>query len=459
MNEQIEVLEILNSGDSDAVIDLLQKLQYSDITEETAKNVCKLLESENKGVVNSASSLLINNPHQAIPELVVKYVSSRKIVLRNLAGEILLRIGSLAIPSMVSFIDICKVHDDQKFVIDLMGLIGDKDAVEPITKLFKTSENDNVVLACIEALGNLESSEILDELLSIYDNNELYKPTLMEAIGKIGSKKGLDFIIEKYQTEDDLVKFSILESLGQIGDEETFFFLLSELNEISGALVWPLLSSIYNLKEKFGFDIPFDERMKNSILQTIYDADMKYKKIAAYLVNSFDDPDIIFACLNIYGSEDELDETIKHKFVENSKLIFSKIYEILNRMPANLKALLALLQELTDINPEVNHLLSGLEFHNLSDSISRCLEHHDEEIRQIAVGLLFKIDPQMALMFVDVMLNDDNMWNRLRLTDYLDIDLPDSIDALVKLTNDEDEMVRQSATDILKRRKVETINK
>jgi hypothetical protein len=214
-----------------------------------------------------------------------------------------------------------------------------------------------------------------------------------------------------------------------------------------------MLSSIYTLKEKFGFDIPFDERMKNSILETLVDAEFKYKKVAAYLVMIFNDPETIIASLQVYGSDYELDETLKPKFFEHAKLILTKAHEVINNEPHNLLALLNLLKELVEYNPNIREEFSPLELRNLTDSISTCLQHPDEEIRQVSIDLVFLIDIKMGLLFIDVMIEDDNMWNRLRLPDILEtIDLPESTEALKRLSDDPEEMVSQRAKEILSNR-------
>jgi HEAT repeat protein len=452
MENSSKIIEILNSSDASAKIELLQEIQNEQLDEKTYLQISRLLSDEDKGVVDAVSIFLYNNGNQTIPNILVPMVSSSNIALRNLVGEILLRIGSGTIDTMLQYLSKGD-NDDIKFIIDLLGLIGDTKANHAILDVFHKSDNDNVTLACIEALGSLGCNEALNHLFVVYEQNELFRPTVIEALGKIGSKDGLEFIINKYKGEDELTKFSIVESLGLIGDEETFFFLLSELSVTSGALIWPMLSSIYTLKEKFGFDIPFDERMKNSILETLVDAEFKYKKVAAYLVMIFNDPETIIASLQVYGSDYELDETLKPKFFEHAKLILTKAHEVINNEPHNLLALLNLLKELVEYNPNIREEFSPLELRNLTDSISTCLQHPDEEIRQVSIDLVFLIDIKMGLLFIDVMIEDDNMWNRLRLPDILEtIDLPESTEALKRLSDDPEEMVSQRAKEILSNR-------
>jgi hypothetical protein len=60
--------------------------------------------------------------------------------------------------------------------------------------------------------------------------------------------------------------------------------------------------------------------------------------------------------------------------------------------------------------------------------------------------ILFNIDAQSAMMFIDTMLNDENIWNRLRLLEILEGLEGDEYDsAYQKLALDPDEMVQERA--------------
>ena len=148
--------------------------------------------------------------------------------------------------------------------------------------------------------------------------------TIIEAMGKMSSKEILDFVLSKYHIEDNLTKFSIIESLGSLGDESTFYFLLGELVRIKGPLVWVIISSLQNLKEKMGLELPFDESIKNSIQYTLLEAEPKYKRAAANLITIYDDKDILEALLKIYGEDPEIDENIITAFYPLPDLYLGK---------------------------------------------------------------------------------------------------------------------------------------
>lgn len=451
----VEMIKTLESGSLEDKITLIQQLVFEQVPDAIVKKIAEFIDQEDKGLRNAASIFLASNLNTSIASYVIKYVSSLDISIRNLAGEILIRNGSRALPTLINFLKSSNDNDDIKFVVDVLGLIGDSSAGDNIILKLKSSDNENVQLACIEALGNLHFENALDIIIQFYELHELFRPTIMEALGNIGTKRSLDFILSKFSSAEILEKYSMIESLGKIGDEETFFFLLAELNEANGPGVWPVLEAIYNLKQRFDFDIPFDERMKKSILNTIFDADIKYRKIAAYLVTIFDDPEIVLACLTIYGTDDEIDEIIKPKFELNTTLILSKINLLLEKLPPNLGQLLSLIDELVKSNADFKDQLSGVDVQKLVQSISNLISHSNENIRTTSVDLLFTICPETALLFLDEMMNDENIWNRLKLMDYLEyLDHPSVIEALIRLSADPEEMINERAKDLLIQRHI-----
>ena len=347
-------------------------------------------------------------------------------------------------------------NDDKKFIIDILGIIKCGKSEEKIIDVLHTVDDDNIILSCIEALGNIRSEKSINDLMNFYSKNELYRAVVIEALGKIGSKVALGFILSNYEDSDELIKYSVIESLGLIGDEETFFFLLSELNEIKGPLIWPIIKAIYTLKEKFGFDIPFDERMRNAILQIIFEAENEYKKIAAMMLSVFNDKEIISVYLKIIGEDIQTDEIILSKIMEIPKIFFELIGSILKEYPGNLIPLLNALREVVQVHEhKLSTFLTPLLLRDITDSLCQLINDYDEEVRILSFELLFKLDPETALLFADDLCEDQNYWNRFRLIEIIeDSDLPRVHEILNILMNDQEEMIRNRAQTVLQNDKL-----
>lgn len=440
----------LNSEDPIERRDIAEQYISSEIPDVFVDLLAEKLADEDKGVRDAVSSALIFSDNENIPYSVVPYISSPDISIRNLAGEILLKKGKASLNAMLGNLSLCNA-DDKKFLIDIMGLIGDGKPVEKILAELSNAEDENLILSCIEALGNLSASESEEELFRIYDINELYKPTIIEALGKIRSAGSFNFILEKYKDEDELTKFSIIEALGSIGDESSFYFLLAELAKLRGPNVWAAISSLKTLKEEYTLDIPYDERLKNAIIKTLDEADVEYKRAAADLIGGYFDEDMLDVCIKIYGTDAEIDMRINEYFQNSSDLFYMKISEVLSQKPYNTKALLQLLKTLFEQNENsVTDYLAEIDRQKLNDSLVKNLENPDEEIRIISMELLFCSDMDTALLFSDTMLQDANMWNRLYLLEVLEkINDEKTIPCISKLAEDSEEMISERAQFLL----------
>ncbi len=441
------ILEKLLNATSEEKYEIITNLNYTELDDELIKTIPNLLSDNDKGVRNAASMFIINSQDSRLSKYVVPFIASNDISVRNLAGEVLLKLGSNAVDAMIEF-DHQNNDDTLKFILDILGLIGDQRASLFVMGILSASENDNVILACIEALGNLRYENSVEVLMLFYNRNELYKPTIVEALGKIGSTEALGFLTSKFSQEDELTQYSILESLGFLGNIETFFFLLEQVNNVSGPLVIPLITSLAKLKDRFSLDIPFDNKMKSLLVYTINEGTLENKKVAFDLIESFDDKDILVASLSLYGEDPELDELIKSKLFRNIEYVYKEIAKVISNNPKNLRHLLNLLiQSITYIvEYQISLNITMVEIRSITQAVSGLLENPDEEIRKSSMEILFYLDSETALLFTDTMLADENVWNRLRLVELLENVQNDKvIEVLEKLTKDEDEMVRDRA--------------
>jgi HEAT repeat protein len=449
-----EDIQKLNSADPTVRREVVEKYYSGELPDELAQVLCSKIYDNDKGVRDSIGFALTISNNSNIAEYLVPSISSEDISVRNLAGEILLKRGISSIKALLHYLE-NNNDDDKKFIIDILGLIGDPSSAEDIIKVLRETENDNVILACIEALGNIKSAEALNVIIRFYDKNELFRPTIMEYIGKIGDQNSLNFIMEKYAVADELTKFSILEILGRIGTEETFYFLISELRTIKAPLTWAAIASLKNLKELLGLDIPYDEFTRNAVLNTLHNADIEYQREASSLLTFFKDRDIFAASFQVFGYDAIIDENIRNNFVLNKKMFFSEITNFLKPNTTNLRSLLEFVKEMVEMDFEDIKQLSQLELRNFCSSLSDLLSHPDEEVRRISMELIFSLDESTGLIFTDLLSTDSNVWNRMKLIDLLEtIYNEDANKALINLMNDEEEMVKERATNVLNQRRI-----
>lgn len=449
-----KIIKSLSSENPDERRSMVESLLNEELGEDLIKILSNYLNDENKGVRDALSTTLSFNGDKHIPHYIAPYISSPNIAVRNLAGEILLKIGVQAITAICDYLKTCDNPDDIKFLIDIIGLIGDEKPVDCILKFLEKSENENVILSCIEALGNLKSDRAVSKLIEYYEKNELYKATIIEALGKMNARDTLAFLLNKYQNEDDYTKIVILESLGSLGDEKVFYFLLSELQKVKGQLLYSAVSSIRNIKDKYNLEIPFDENTRRAIMTVLIEADVEYKINAASLLSIFNDAELINSFVAVYGEDQRLDEIIKPKLFENIDLFAPKFSNYLQNLPKNLRNLLQIIKEIIDDDKDRTlGLLSELENRNLSDALSKYFEHPDEEVRRLSAELIFQVNQETGLLFLETILDDDNIWNKMKFVEILEnIYNERASEGLKILAQDEEEMISERARNVLSQR-------
>lgn len=449
--DKLEIIEKLRSPDPDVRRQTTEIFFNETPDEEVLTVLCSLLSDENPGVRDAVNNVLLFSDNEDIPAFLVPLISSTDIAIRNLAGELLIRKGEKSINALISHLSTTDNVDDQKFIIDILGLIGVAGPEEEIIGVLIRSSNDNVILACIEALGNLKSSKSAEILMKYYNKSEIFKPTIIEALGKLESPAVLDFILDKYPNEDELTKFAMLECIGKLGNDDSFFFLLSELKYYEPPLSWEAIRSLKLLKDKLVLDIPFDESTKNSILNALKEGDVDYKKPAVSLLKSFVDREVFKTYLFIFGKDYLIDEEIKSNIYPHFTMFVKQVIEYLEDSPKNLRAVIDLTREMFEMKDpsETNGSLS-IEKHKLCEKLTGHLTNPDEEVRRIVMELLFHLSPDTAIIFADTMSSDQNIWNRLRLVELLEESrIEKALPVLELLATDEDEMIKERVQQVL----------
>ncbi|PID62492.1 MAG: hypothetical protein CR986_01625 [Ignavibacteriae bacterium] len=459
MNGNFEVIKkILNTNDAEQITTTVENFQLIEMPDQVVEYVAEKLLTDDNGVKDTITRILIKNKNKNIPKYIVKYISSENIAARNLAGEILICRGVQSIDAMLNNLPNAN-DDDQKFIIDILGLIGDPKPAQEIINVLKYTRDENVILACVEAMGNIKSDFGLDQLIKVYEQNELFRPTVIEAFGKIGTPACVDFINQNYYGVDELTKYSLIESLGIIGNENSFNMLIDDLKHLDNAYKWVAIETIGKLKEKLSLELPVDAGLKNALLETLETADNEYKKSAVKLVILFDDEELFEKVLTVYGNDDEIDNKLKEYFASNLVTFLKKCSKYLINEPKNIKETLNLLKEMIQIDGGISlQALDQMELRAFVEQFTVQLNNPDEEVRAMAMELLFFLDIETAIMFSDVMLEDTVSWNRLRLLDIIQFsDQPEIVEIIKKLTEDDDELVKENAQSILNERGISNL--
>jgi len=201
-----------------AADDIISNKMLNDIAIKAFSN--GMLDSD-IGIRDICQRALLDTPEELKPitsRAVAPYINMREIELRNLAGEILTKMGDPTIPVLIPYL---KSHDYdvRKFACDILGLIGNENTVQHVIPLLNDSDK-NTLLSAIETLGNLRAESALDSLIMVYENFDIVKsfdevkPFIIEAIGKIGGENADSYLLEQFKKETDMfLQSAIFESL------------------------------------------------------------------------------------------------------------------------------------------------------------------------------------------------------------------------------------------------------
>ena len=441
---------LLDTNDVSIIKTTAENFVSNEMPDEIVNYFAEKLTSPDNGIKDAVSNTLVENSNPHIPEIIVPLISSKDSAVRNLAGEILLQKKDKSISAILNYLKSCN-DEDKKFLIDILGLIGNPVAVDLILKILSENKDDNVILACIEALGNLKEEKAIRSIVTFYDKNELYQPTIIEALGKIGSKEAVDFILKIHADADDLTKFSIIESLGNIGDVRAYEFIKDELKNVKGPLAWVMLDALVKLESKLGLRLEYDSSMKNLLLEILLEGDQKYKLSVVKFKDAFSSEEILHAAIQNFGFNEKIDNELKQIFLKNPDSFLKIVSGNFSSFVQNKKSVLEFIKEiLAHDGGESYNRLNPSEKMNLANNIATFLNDPDEEVRIHCIELLFYLNPETALLFLDTMVNDDSVWNKLRLLEIIRTsNEPKIIESIKKLSHDEDEMVRETAHEIL----------
>jgi HEAT repeat protein len=176
----------------------------------------------------AVDALLAATVSPEIIEGIVLLLASDNAGLRNSAVEALERLGVRAMPVLCRHVT-DDDHDVRKFVMDILGTIGDAEAVPLLINALDDPE-PNVCAAAAENLGKIGSVQAVPHLLQALRKNDIWlRYTILEALSKIG--KPVPIAIIAPLVGENLLKKAAFDCLGAIGDIESAPLLIEGIRE------------------------------------------------------------------------------------------------------------------------------------------------------------------------------------------------------------------------------------
>lgn len=174
---------------------------------------CFLARREHRGVAEEAVALLHSEDNAG---------------LRNAAMDILIRMGSLAVPALKAELGTAD-HDVRKFLVDILGDIGDESCTGILVRIL-SDPDINVRTAAAENLGKLRSRVAIPALLDAMDVDDFaWRFTVLESLAQIGERIAAAGLIRL--KDDRLLRKALFDCLGCVGDLDAIPVLVEGLRD------------------------------------------------------------------------------------------------------------------------------------------------------------------------------------------------------------------------------------
>ncbi len=315
--------------------------------------------------------------------------------LRNAAVEILSRLGREAVPSLLEEVT-CSDADVRKFVLDILGDIGDDSTVGAMIRALEDPDQ-NVRNAAAENLGKLRAAAAVPALLASMENGDLwFRFTVLAAIAQIGVPIAIEQILP-YRL-DPLLRKAVFDCLGKIGGPEMIPVLVEGLGDRMNNVRAAAVLSLVRIGRKNSRTIAQElrplmgEESGRAVVDLLQSHDPEIRLAAVQLLRWVGDPSNAAALLALLD-----DEAVRQSAMEALIAMGTPAAQALlpcwDQSTSRQRAYLAYLAGQTCFAPALPQLIEGLQ-------------SEDGELRMVAAQGLGRLGAESALTALVAGLDD-----------------------------------------------------
>jgi len=277
MNIEIALKILAESSDvSEKTLAVDYIFERTNFEESSLKAIANLLKDSDRGLKDYAARILseLKEPQSKIASgIIAPFILEDNIELRNLAGDILVRIGSDSAEYLLSYL----TNDDpdvRKFACDILGLLNSREFANNIVPLLDDSDI-NCVQSAIEALGNYQYESAIDKLLTIYESDPEQKPMIIDALAKIGTERSQDQLLEFLSNEKDVfLKTAIIDALSlHCDDIEIANKLFATIENSQETLQIIILKTVSAIAFRLGELLVLPDNLRHIAYKAMFDDD------------------------------------------------------------------------------------------------------------------------------------------------------------------------------------------
>ncbi len=318
----------------------IEELMEMELDPELELLVAQRLEDCDRGVRDAAAQFVLNHASEPVLNYLASLMGSEEIVVRNLAGDLLVKIGAPSVPHIAPYIHHDN-HDVRKFAIDLLALMPEAAGYLAAEVAQHFDDPDaNVVCAAIDAIGAFKAEEYADALVELYHRYEYARPNVVSAIARFPHRVDVQFFREALEDEDPVVQLTAAEALARLHDVRWLDLLIeqaSKVNEMARPIV---LKAIAELVKELGDYSIIPETLHPYYKEMAMDMDETFVKAAVEVLIHFPDEEVVDVLISRIGLNDELDLMIYQKLANSHINVLSRLIEIAqsNALPPNVVA-------------------------------------------------------------------------------------------------------------------------
>jgi HEAT repeat protein len=199
--------------------------------EERVDLLCAALGDDSWRIRKEAINLFLSLPGAiaSAERIVTLLYDEENAGLRNAAAEILVKLGGAVLPFLIRSAD-SPDPDVRKFILDILGDIGDRQATPLLLRLLQNDAETNVRAAAAENLGKIRDAGAVPVMVSALSAPDLLVQfSLLDALGRIGSAIPVTGLVRL--GENRLLRKPLFDVLGRIGDETAISPLIAGLHD------------------------------------------------------------------------------------------------------------------------------------------------------------------------------------------------------------------------------------
>jgi HEAT repeat protein len=275
--------------------------------------------------------------------LIAGVASPDNAALRNAAAEVFVRFGPVAVPALLESVPNAE-PDVQKFVVDMLGDIGDRRATIVLVRLVGQTD-ENVAMAAVEALGKLRDPRAVEPLGDLLrQGRPLLQFSAVKALQEIGDGRAVEPLIGCLGRQP--LERAALEALGRIGDLRVINPLAQAIRMGSSKVRHVAIRAVIDLYGRMPPDVKtkiicrirevYDEPVSRHLRESLANADVLIKRNAITVLGWMGDVQAIDTLAAVY--DESCKEELVTAFIRMQREGVAKLLAVLARASGGLRA-------------------------------------------------------------------------------------------------------------------------